>query len=55
MGIAIWRDARLAGIDACPEGGAAWAGGRELIRRGRIRPGESVVFVNTGAGIKYRP
>lgn len=46
--------ARLEGLDACPEGGAAWAGVRALAREGAIAPADTVVFVNTGAGIKYR-
>ncbi len=46
--------ARLEGIDASPEGGAAWAGARRLLAEGRVAKGESVVVLNTGAGIKYR-
>jgi len=46
--------ARLAGMDAGPEGAAAWAGARALIANGRIRRDDVVVVVNTGAGIKYR-
>jgi threonine synthase len=42
------------GIDACPEGGAAWAGAVELQRRGAIQPGERIVVFNTGAGWLYR-
>jgi threonine synthase len=45
--------ARAEGIDASPEGGAAWAGLRALAREGRLRSGEAVVVVNTGAGLKY--
>ena len=44
----------LAGIDACPEGGAALAAVMELKARGAIRPEERVVFFNTGAGWLYR-
>jgi threonine synthase len=46
--------ARLEGIDASPEGGAAWAGARRLVAEGRVAKGETVVVLNTGAGIKYR-
>ena len=42
------------GIDAAPEGGAAWAGAVELKRTGAIRPEERVVVFNTGAGWLYR-
>lgn len=42
------------GIDASPEGGAALAGAVELKRRGTLRPEESVVLFNTGAGWLYR-
>ena len=51
--MAACRDmARLEGIFAAPEGGAAWrrSGAR---RRGRIARGESVVLFNTGSGYKY--
>jgi threonine synthase len=46
--------ARTGGIDASPEGGAAWAGARALIASGKIARGETVVVVNTGAGALYR-
>src|SRR5437773_147397 len=42
------------GIDAAPEGGAAWAAAIELKRTGAIRPEERVVVFNTGAGWLYR-
>ena len=42
------------GIDAAPEGGAAWAAAIELKRTGAIRPEERVVIFNTGAGWLYR-
>ena len=42
------------GIDAAPEGGAAWAATTELKRTGAIRPEERVVVFNTGAGWLYR-
>ncbi len=42
------------GIDACPEGGAATAALRELVERGTLEQGSSVVVFNTGAGWLYR-
>jgi len=44
---------RALGILAAPEGGAAWAGLLELVRRGWIARGERVVVFNTGSGHKY--
>jgi threonine synthase len=43
----------LEGIDAGPEGGAALAGLRELLRRGELSENETIVLFNTG-GDKYR-
>lgn len=45
--------ARLEGILAAPETGAAVAGLRRLIADGRIRSSERVVLLDTGAGDKY--
>jgi threonine synthase len=45
--------ARREGILACPEGGAALAGLRELVTLGEISPDERVVLFNTGTGLKY--
>ncbi len=45
--------ARLEGIFAAPEGGAAWAGVKVLQERGEISPDTRVVVVNTGSGYKY--
>ena len=42
------------GIDVCPEGGAAWAALAQLRTRGFVRPDDTVVVFNTGAGLKYR-
>jgi len=44
---------RALGLLAAPEGGAVWAGLKELTARGWIRPGERVVVFNTGSGLKY--
>jgi threonine synthase len=46
--------ASRAGIDVCPEGGAAWAAAVELRGNGWIRPADTVVVFNTGTGLKYR-
>jgi threonine synthase len=43
-----------AGIDAAPEGGATLAAARGLLAAGAIRPHETVVLFNTGAGWLYR-
>ena len=52
--MAACRDmARLEGILAAPEGGAGLAVIRQLVARGRIAGGESVVLFNTGSGYKY--
>jgi threonine synthase len=42
------------GIDAAPEGGASLAGASTLLARGDIRPEETVLLFNTGAGWLYR-
>jgi threonine synthase len=54
LGAAQEELAREEAVDACPEGGATLAGLRELERAGRIRPTDSVVLFNTGAGWLYR-
>ncbi|GAC1414544.1 MAG: threonine synthase [Candidatus Velthaea sp.] len=41
------------GIFVCPEGGATLAAAVALCERGWIRPGERVLLINTGAGVKY--
>jgi threonine synthase len=41
------------GIFACPEGGAALAGLRQLVERGWVHRDERVVLFNTGSGLKY--
>lgn len=43
-----------AGVDACPEGGAALDALEKLRQAGQIDGGESVVLFNTGAGWLYR-
>jgi threonine synthase len=41
------------GIFACPEGGAALAGLRQLVESGWVHRDERVVLFNTGSGLKY--
>lgn len=46
--------AARAGIDVCPEGGAAWAALQQLRDNGFVTPKDTVVVFNTGTGLKYR-
>lgn len=48
-----WKLARLEGSFICPEGAAAFAAARKLREDGWIKEDETVVVLNTGAGIKY--
>jgi threonine synthase len=41
------------GLFACPEGAAVYAAAKKLRKDGWIREDDSVVLINTGAGIKY--
>jgi threonine synthase len=45
---------RRFGIDACPEGGAAWSAALHLLAEGFFKPGETVVVFNTASGKKYQ-
>ncbi|GLZ35859.1 threonine synthase [Lentzea sp. NBRC 105346] len=45
--------ARREGVHLCPEGAATISAVRRLRADGWIRPGEQVVVLNTGMGIKY--
>jgi threonine synthase len=47
--------ARLEGIWTCPEAGAAVAALARMKADGLVDPGERVVLMLTGAGIKYAP
>jgi threonine synthase len=47
------RLAELEGAFVCPEGAACFAAVRRLRESGWIRPGEQVVALNTGTGLKY--
>ena len=43
----------LEGISAAPEGGAALTALKMLLKRGEIKPSETVVLFNTGGALKY--
>lgn len=54
--IILANQARLAGTEGlfiCPEGAATLAAAEQLRADGWIKPGERVVLLNTGSGIKY--
>lgn len=54
--IILANQARLAGTEGlfiCPEGAATLAAAEQLRADGWIKPGEHVVLLNTGSGIKY--
>ncbi len=46
--------ASRSGIDAAPEGGAAFEATRQLVAAGRLRADAEVVVFNTGSGASYR-
>jgi threonine synthase len=41
------------GVFCCPEGAATLSATIQLTKSGWIRPGESVILLNTGTGLKY--
>jgi threonine synthase len=45
--------ARVAGILTAPEGAATLAAAARLRERGDLQPGDRVVLINTGTGLKY--
>lgn len=45
--------ARIEGAFVCPEGAAIYAAAKNLREQGSIREDDTVVLLNTGAGIKY--
>ena len=47
--------ARTEGAFICPEGAALVAAARDLRRSGWLKESDSVVLLNTGAGIKCHP
>jgi threonine synthase len=52
---AIPEMARASGVFTEPAGGVAWAGLKIAEQQGLIKPGEKVVIVNTGSGLKDIP
>jgi threonine synthase len=52
---AIPEMARASGVFTEPAGGVAWAGLKIAEAQGLVKPGEKVVLVNTGSGLKDIP
>jgi threonine synthase len=52
---AIPEMARASGVFTEPAGGVAWAGLKLAVEQGLVKPGENVVLVNTGSGLKDIP
>ncbi|RXZ00056.1 threonine synthase [Fictibacillus sp. S7] len=50
---ALGHAAELEGTFICPEGAATFAAAKKLRDKGWIQPGERVLCLNTGQGIKY--
>jgi threonine synthase len=44
---------RRHGVSASPEGAATYAGALEMVARGTLRPGETVLLYNTGSGLPF--
>ncbi|MFA4947292.1 MAG: threonine synthase [Candidatus Krumholzibacteriia bacterium] len=51
---AVREIARSVGIFPSPEGAAAWAGLRRLVREEKVSPSACIVIVNTAGGARYR-
>lgn len=51
---AVGEIASSEGIFPAPEGAAAWAGCKALVRSGTIDPSSRIVVVNTAGGARYR-
>ena len=51
---AVHELSRLGGLFVSPEGGAAYAGFKRLVRDGTIDSSSRVVVVNTAGGARYR-
>jgi threonine synthase len=49
----VYEIAAAEGLFICPEGAAAFASLRQMLRNGSIRPSDKIVVFNTAAGIKY--
>jgi threonine synthase len=54
MMLAVREIARTLGILPSPEGAAAWAGLKHLVREGTVSPSSRIVIVNTAGGARYR-
>jgi threonine synthase len=50
---AILEICRAEGLFACPEGAACWAALKKLRQARWVKDDETVVLLNTGAGVKY--
>jgi len=53
MSIALKEIARKEGMLIAPEGAALWQAFKKLKADKWIKPGESVLLINTGSGYKY--
>lgn len=51
---AVGEIAASEGIFPAPEGAAAWAGCKALVRQGTIDPSSRIIVVNTAGGARYR-
>ncbi len=49
----VYEIARKEGLFICPEGAAAFAALRHLVREGKLSEADTVLVFNTAAGIKY--
>ena len=51
--VQVRRVAELEGMFICPEGAATVAALGKLLESGELSPGETVLLLNTGSGLKY--
>jgi threonine synthase len=49
----VYEIAQKEGLFICPEGAAAFAALRHLVREGKLSEADTVLVFNTAAGIKY--
>jgi threonine synthase len=52
--LAVREMALALGIFPSPEGAAAWAGLKDLVRVGTVSPSSRIVIINTAGGARYR-
>jgi threonine synthase len=52
--LAVREIAFTLGIFPSPEGAAAWAGLKDLVRAGTVSPSSRIVIINTAGGARYR-